>query len=232
MSLHSIRFPGESPAYREARDKLLQAETQLRKETERVAALRRQLPLGGAIAEDYIFEEGAADLNDSQSVQQVRLSELFAPGKDTLLVYSYMYSPKMQSPCTSCTSIIDSMNGAALHVTQRVNLVVVAKSPVERIRTVARSRGWRNLRLLSSANNAYNRDYHAESPEGSQLPILNVFARHDGGIRHFFATELLFLPPEPGQDRRHVDIIWPLWNLFDFTPEGRGTSWYPKLNYA
>lgn len=232
MSLHSIRFPGESAEYREARDKLLQAEAQLRANIEQVSALRRKLPPGGAVAEDYVFEEGARDLEDSKTVRPVRLSELFAPDKDTLLIYSYMYSAKMASPCTSCTSILDSMNGASPHVTDRVNLAVVAKSPIERIRTVARSRGWRNLRLLSSANNTYNRDYHAENPEGGQLPVLNVFTRRDGGIRHFFATELMFLPAEAGQDRRHVDLIWPLWNLFDLTPEGRGTNWYPKLSYA
>ena len=38
-------------------------------------------------------------------------------------------------------------------------------------------------------------------------------------------------PADPGQDARHVDMIWPLWNLFDFTPEGRGKDWHPKLFY-
>lgn len=232
MSLHSVRFPGESSQYRESRDKLLQAEAELRGRIEQVAALRRQLPPGGEIPEDYIFDEGPADLDAPQPTRQTHFSDLFHPGKDSLIVYSYMYSSQMKSPCTSCTSIIDSLNGAAAHVTQRVNLVVVAKSPIERIRAIARERHWRNLRLLSSANNTYNRDYHAETAEGNQLPVLNVFARRDGKIHHFFSTELLFLPPEPGQDRRHVDIIWPLWNLFDFAPEGRGTGWYPKLNYA
>jgi predicted dithiol-disulfide oxidoreductase (DUF899 family) len=232
MALHWTRFPGESSAYRESRDKLLQTEMELRKNIEQVAALRRHLPPGGELPEDYLFEEGAADLNDSQTVRQTRFSELFQTGKDALIVYSYMYSLKMQSPCTSCTSIIDSLNGASPHVNQRVNLVVIAKSPIARIRDVARSRNWRNLRLLSSANNSYNRDYHAEDADGSQLPVLNVFTRRNGKIQHFFATELLFLPPEAGQDRRHVDLIWPLWNLFDFTPDGRGTNWYPKLNYT
>ena len=232
MALHLTRFPGESSAYRESRDKLLQAEVELRKQIEQVAALRRELPPGGEIPEDYVFEEGAVDLNDRQTQKQTHLSGLFQPGKDTLMVYSYMYSPKMASPCTSCTSIIDSLNGASPHVNQRVNLVIEAKSPLERIREVARGRNWRNLRILSSANNNYNRDYHAETAEGNQLPVLNVFTRRDGKILHFFATELLFLPPEPGQDRRHVDLIWPLWNLFDFTPDGRGTNWYPKLNYT
>ncbi len=232
MSLHSIRFPGESDAYRAARNELLEAEIKLRRTIEEVAALRRQLPLGGAAPEDYLFEEGAADLADEQTIRAVRLSELFQPGKNTLAVYSFMYGPNMQAACPSCTSILDSLNGASPHVTQRINLAVVAKSPLARIRAFARQRGWNNLRLLSSANNTYNRDYLGELPNGSQMPSLNIFVRRDGGIYHFHNTELLFAPKEPGQDGRHVDQIWPLWNLLDFTPDGRGTDWYPKLSYT
>jgi predicted dithiol-disulfide oxidoreductase (DUF899 family) len=230
-SLHSIRFPGESPAYRDARDQLLLAEMALRKNIEEVAALRRELPLGGPIPEDYLFEEGSADINDSAGTRKTRLSELFSPGKDTLVIYSYMFGPQMQAPCVSCTSILDGLNGAAPHIRQRVNFAVVANSPIARIRETARGRGWNNLRLLSSANNTYNRDYHGESPKGDQLPSLNVFTRRDGKICHFYNTELLFAPPEKGMDGRHVDSIWPIWNMFDFTPEGRGTDWYPRLSY-
>jgi predicted dithiol-disulfide oxidoreductase (DUF899 family) len=28
-----------------------------------------------------------------------------------------------------------------------------------------------------------------------------------------------------------VDMIWPLWNLLDVTPAGRGKDWYPRLSY-
>jgi predicted dithiol-disulfide oxidoreductase (DUF899 family) len=230
-SLHSIRFPNETPEYREARDRLLHAEMALRKNIEEVAALRRNLPLGGTLPEDYAFEEGAPDLNDSTTVHKTRLSELFSPGKDTLVIYSYMLGPLMKAPCVSCTSILDGLNGSAPHIRQRVDFAVVAKSPLPRIREVARSRGWNNLRLLSSANNTYNRDYQGERPNGDQIPSLNVFVRRDGRIHHFFNTELFFAPPEPGMDGRHVDSIWPIWNMFDFTPEGRGKDWYPRLSY-
>lgn len=163
MSLHSTRFPGESSQYREARDRLLEAEMALRRNLESVAALRRQLPLGGQVPEDYVFEEGASDLNDRQTVRKVRMSELFEPGKTTLAIYSYMFGPDMKEPCTSCTSILDGLNGTAPHARQRINFVVVAKSPIQRIRDLARSRGWNNLRLLSSAGNTYNHDYMGET---------------------------------------------------------------------
>lgn len=229
--LHSIRFPGETDEYRQARDELLQAEIELRRQTEAVAILRRQLPLGGAIKEDYVFEEGATDPADLNTRQSVQLSALFSEGKDCLILYSFMFGPEMKQACPSCTSILDGLNGSAPHVAQRVNIAVVAKSPLERIRAFAQQRGWRNLRLLSSAHNSYNTDYHGETPDGHQIPSLNVFVRRHGKIYHAYNTELLFAPSEPGQHPRHVDAIWPVWNLFDFTPEGRGTDWGPKLVY-
>ena len=108
---------------------------------------------------------------------------------------------------------------------------MVARSPILRIREFARGRGWTNLRLLSSAGNTYNRDYHGETPDGGQMPMLNVFTRRGGKVHHFYGTELLYAPTEPGRDPCHVDLVWPLWNMLDFTPEGRGMDWYPALEY-
>ena len=224
MSVHTIRFPNESAAYRAERDKLLEAEMGLRRQVEEVAALRRTLPLGGEVKEDYEFDEVGGGT--------VRLSELFADGKDTLMLYSFMYGPEMKAPCVMCTSILDALEGEAPHVVQRVNFAVVAKSPAERIEKFARPRGWRNLRLLSSSRNTYNRDYQGEDANADQTPSMNVFARRDGRIRHFWNSELLFAPTEEGEDSRHVDMIWPLWNMFDMTPEGRGEDWYPRLRYS
>jgi predicted dithiol-disulfide oxidoreductase (DUF899 family) len=230
-NLHPFRFPGESDSYRSNRDELLQAEIDLRRRVEEVAALRRKLPLGGEIPEDYVFEEGAADLDDAQTVRPVSLTQLFHPGKDTLAVYSFMFGPNMKAACPMCASIIDGLNATSVNATQRMNLAVVAKSPLERIRSFARGRGWNRMRLLSSANNNYNRDYYGENAEGGQQPSLNIFVRRGGKIRHFWHSELVLVPSDAGQNQRHVDMIWPLWNLLDFTPEGRGVDWYPSLSY-
>jgi predicted dithiol-disulfide oxidoreductase (DUF899 family) len=243
--MSDARFPGESTEYREARDRLLDAEVELRRAIEAVAAERRQLPPGGEVPEDYVFEEAGED----GSAREVRLSELFAPGKDTLVIYSFMFPrnpaddrpgpadgetsrlPLEETPCASCTSIIDSLDGAAPHAGQRINLAVVAKSPLPRILAFAEERGWHRVRLLSSARNNYNRDYLAETEEGQQMPILNVFVRDGERIRHFWASELMFADSDPGEEPRHVDLIWPLWHLFDTGPEGRGPDWEPALRY-
>ena len=229
-SLHAVRFPCESAAYRQARDDLLLAEMTLRGQIEAVAAQRRALPVGGAVAEDYVFDEGAPGLDGAGAVRRVRLSEIFEAGKPSLIAYSFMYGPDMKTACPMCTAMLDSLNGSAAHVAQRANLVVIAKSPIQRIRAFARERGWNRLRLLSSAGNSYNRDYHGETAAGSQIPALNVFARRGTTVHHYYNTELLFAANEAGQDPRHVDLIWPLWNLFDLIPEGRGADWRPKLD--
>jgi predicted dithiol-disulfide oxidoreductase (DUF899 family) len=227
---HSFRFPGESNSYRHARNQLLQAEIDLRRRVEEVAALRRQLPVGGEIPEDYIFDEGPVDLNDSTRTK-VSLSQLFQPGLDTLALYSFMLGPKMKAACPMCSSIIDALNATAVHASQRISLAVVAKSPLERLRSFALERGWSRLRLLSSSGNNYNRDYYGENAEAGQQPSLNVFVRRGGKIHHSWHSELLLIPAEGGQNQRHVDMIWPLWNLLDLTPEGRGSDWYPSLTY-
>jgi predicted dithiol-disulfide oxidoreductase (DUF899 family) len=239
----AIRFPGESDEYRRARNQLLESEIELRRAIERVAAQRRALPPGGVVPEDYVFEAAADGA-------QVRLPELLGPGQDTLVIYSFMFPrwsgdtragpatgetaglPLAETPCPSCTSILDSLDGAAPHLAHFLSLVVVAKSDPARIRDFARDRGWRHLRLLSSRNSNYNRDYHAEGPDGEQAPILNVFTRDDGGLRHRWATELMFAPRGDGEEPRHVDLIWPIWNVLDLTPSGRGSdSSFPALQY-
>jgi predicted dithiol-disulfide oxidoreductase (DUF899 family) len=240
----SVRFPGETAEYRAARNHLLEQEIALRRTMEAVAQARRALPPGGIVAQDYVFQglgvDGAPAL--------VKLSELFAPGKDSLAIYNFMF-PRSASdprpgpttgatallkleegPCPSCTALLDQLEGAAEHASQRLNLAVVARAPLSRLLAFATERGWRRLRLLSSAGNSYDRDYFGETEDGSQMPMLNVFHREaDGVIRHFWGAELLYAPPDPGQDYRHVGTIEPLWNLFDLTPEGRGTDWDEQL---
>ena len=240
-----IRFPGESAEYRAARDLLLEQEIELRRAMEAVAVARRRLPPGGMVPDYYAFQGLGMDGHPVD----VRLSELFAPGKDSLVIYSMMFPrdpgderpgpqrgqtallPLAEGPCPSCTALLDQLEGAAEHVSQRVNLAVAGKAPLQRILAFADERGWRRLRLLSSARTTYNRDYFAETAEGHQRPMLNVFHRDGETIRHFWASELFYAPTEPGQDPRHVGTIEPLWNLYDLTPAGRGTDWDEQLSY-
>lgn len=242
----SVTFPGESAEYRAAREQLLEREIELRRAMEAVAAARRELPQGGVVPEDYVFDGLGADGNPTK----VRLSELFGPGKDSLVIHSFMFprdpgddrpgpasgqTARLElhdGPCPSCVALLDQLDGAAEHAGQLVNLAVVAKAPLERVVTFGEERGWRRLRLLSSSGNTYNRDYHAETDEGAQRPMLTVFHRAGGVVRHFWSSELFYAPAEPGQDPRHVGTIEPVWNLFDLTPEGRPVEWDEQLRYS
>lgn len=235
-----VTFPGESAEYRGARNRLLQQEIELRRAMEAVAEARRRLPPGGVVPEDYVFATAVGD---------VRLSELFTAGHDTLVVYNFMFPrdrtddrpgprhgrsallPLLESPCPSCTALLDQLEGAAEHVAPLVDLVVSAKAPIGRVLAFAEERGWRRLRLVSSLGNSFARDYLGETEEGDQRPMLNVFRRDGSTVRHFWGSELFYAPTEPGQDPRHVGTIEPVWNLLDLTPAGRPPRWDEQLTY-
>ena len=225
--LHQLSYPNESAEYRRRRDELLRQEIALRESLEQLAALRRQLPPGGVLKEDYVFDE----LVDNKPAK-TNFSTLFDEGKNTLLVYNFMYAAGDKLPCPACNSMIDGLNGSARHIRDKVNFVVVARAPIEKFVEWGESRGWTNLRLLSSTNNSYNHDYFGESEDGSQqMPVMNVFHKNSGEIHHTYGTEMLFTAPAEHQHPRHADLFWPIWNLFDLTPEGRGPGWFPKHDY-
>lgn len=219
-------FPNESGGYRKARNELLEAEIDLRRQTEKVAEMRRKLPLGGRVNEDYVFT-GA-------NGKKIKFSELFAKGKDTLVLYSMMFDPSWDEPCPMCNSIVDGLNGNARQITQKINLAVIGKAPIEKLIAYAKKTGWDHIQIISSFDTTYNEDYLAEE-NGEQQPMMNVFVKkkdlpagRQGGIYHTWGSELSLTPPEPNQDPRAIDIIWPLWNVLDLTPQGR-EDFYPEI---
>ncbi len=241
-----ITFPNESQEYRAAREKLLQKEIELRRAMEDVAVARRALPKGGMVPQDYVFD----GLGPNGKPARIKLSELFAPGKDSLIVYSMMFPRHPQEkrdvatggeiakltredqPCPSCTALLDQFDGAVGHLEAAgFNFAVVGKTALDNMIALGRDRGWVNMRLLSSVGNSFNRDYHAEAEDGAQLPVLSVFCRDADGIRHFWSSELGFAPSEPGQDPRAIGTCEILWNLMDFTAEGR-PDWNEQLQYG
>lgn len=219
---NAIRFPNESAEYRRARQALLVEEIELRRHIERVAEQRRALPAGGEVPKNYAFigESGP-----------VTLSDLFGD-KQTLVTYSYMFGPQRERPCPMCTSLLGAWNGEARDIEQRVGLAVIARSPIEKLVAFKKERGWRDLKLYSDPSGEFSRDYFAISPDGSDDAGLNVFTRRDGKIRHFWSGEMGFDQADPGQDPRGAPDLMPIWTVLDCVPEGRGTDWYPKLDYA
>lgn len=216
----SMTFPNESADYRAARTRLLEAEAELRQRTEDVAALRRALPPGGEVPEDYEFRRTGG--------QTTRMSDLFATAQDTLAIYSFMLGPTATAPCPMCAAFVDALDGNAPHIRARLSLQVVISGSPAQAEALANGRGWRNIVPLSVTGSSYNRDYHGEAPDGSQWPMLNVFQRREGIIRHFWSSELL--GREWDNHPRHMDPAWPLWTFLDWSPAGRG-DFFPALDY-
>jgi len=206
--MNEPRYPNETQEYRDARDALLRDEQELVEKAKAVAAKRRALPPGGLLKEDYVIQWAT----DGKVGQRVKFSELFGD-KNTLLLYSFMFGPNWDNPCLSCTSLMDGFDRSWYQVSRHAAFAGIAKAPAERINAWARQRGWSQIRLLSGFQSPFQADYKCQADsDDMQLPVMHVFRKHDGKIRHFWATEAR---------SNHVDTVWPYWNLMDFTPEGR-----------
>jgi predicted dithiol-disulfide oxidoreductase (DUF899 family) len=206
--MSELRYPNESREYREARESLLRHEQELVEKVKSVAAERRKLPPGGELKEDYVFQWA----NEGKVGQPVKFSELFGD-KTTLLLYSFMFGPNWDNPCTSCTSLVDGFDRTWYQVSRDAAFVAIAKAPAGRIDAWARQRGWSQIPLVSGFESTYQADYKCQGDtDDMQWPVMHVFRKQAGKILHFWGTE---------STSNHLDTVWVYWNLMDFTPEGR-----------
>jgi len=218
----------ESPEYIAQRDQLRLAEIELMHHQEKVAEMRRQLPQGPEI-QDYVFEEGPADLHAGDSpVRTVRMSQLFTAADRALVIYHFMFGKKNTKPCPMCTAWIDCMNGIAHHLAQNVDLAIVAAADPATVRAHARARGWNKLRLLSAGTNSFKYDLGSEDRDGGQDSEVSVFVQDHGKIRHFYSSHPRM---SPEIKERGIDLLNPIWNILDLTPHGRG-DFYASLAYG
>ncbi len=217
----SHRHPSESPAYAKIRDELLEAEIALRDQRERVAELRRSLPLDTP-TQDEVFEEIA-----SGERRAVKLSELFRDPDKPLILMHFMYGGAQTSPCPMCTLFADGYDGAIPHLEQRANFAVLVAGDVGAFADYADSRGWRNLRLVSAKDSGVKRDLGFETPDGAQIPGVSVYRRNaDGDVVHFYSQSAFV----PDRGFRMMDLLSPVWHFLDLTPEGRG-DFMPSASY-
>jgi predicted dithiol-disulfide oxidoreductase (DUF899 family) len=134
-----------------------------------------------------------------------------------------------------CTLWIDGINGAAHHIAQNIDLAIVAAADPATFRAHARSRGWDNLRLVSGGDSTFKYDFGGENQDGGQDSALSVFTKAaNGEIRHFYTCHPKMAPDT---NERGIDLLVPVYNMLDYTPQGRG-GWYasfaypPKVNTA
>lgn len=215
-------FPGESGAYRDARQALLVDEIEFRRQMTRLTEKRRALPPGPVIEKDYRFKD-ANGLN-------LGLIDLFGD-HNTLVTYFWMFGPQRERPCPMCTNWLGAVEGNAIDIKQRVSFKILGRSPVERQLAFAAERGWHDLDFVQTVGDDYANDLNLIDDKGSESPAMTVFQRDGDQVRLFWASEMSMDMADPGQDPRDAPDIASLWSILDLTPEGRGTDWYPKLSY-
>ena len=221
------KFGNETGEFSPSANELIESEINLRRQIEEVAAESHALPIEGKIIEDYVFEEK----DEAGITRQIKLSDLFESGKNSLMIYSIRFSDKGKPLYPACSSIADGINGMVFYAEQKVKIVIVGNASIDRLNDWSKSNGWNNLHLLSSAKNNYGSNYNGDNKKKNQRPILNVFRKTEDGIYHFYSTELLFAPKEKELKRNDADTIWPLWNLFDVIPDEIGANWNLNLSY-
>jgi len=215
-------FPGESEEYRAARTALLENEIEFRRHMTRLTEQRQALPPGPIIRKNYRFKD--------ENAFEVGLADLFGD-KDTLVTYFWMFGPQRERPCPMCTNLLGALNGNAQDIKQRVALKILGRSSVERQFLFAQERGWRDLNFVQTIGDDYANDLGLLGENNREDPALIVFKRDGDKVRLFWAAEMTAEMADPGQDPRVAPDIASLWSVLDLTPGGRGTDWYPKLNY-
>jgi predicted dithiol-disulfide oxidoreductase (DUF899 family) len=226
-TFRQTNLKNESKDYLTKREELRLAEIQLMEHRERVAAMRRDLP-PGALVTDYEFLEGPADLNaGDEPIRTTRLSQLFTAADRPLVIYHLMYGKKQTKPCPMCTLWTDGYSGITQHLTRNIDFAIVAAAEPKALRDYARTRSWGRLRLLSAGTSTFKYDLGSEGTDGAQDSCISVFTKDAGGVRHQYSAHPRM---GPAVQQRGIDLLTPLWNLLDLTPQGRG-DWYPSVAY-
>lgn len=216
--MSALRYPNESREYRDARELLLKDEQELVEKVKSVAERRRNLPLGGRLKENYVFQRA----NEGKVGGEREILGAVC-GQNTTLLYSFMYGPNWDHPCSSCTLLVDGFDRTWYQVTQGATFVAIAKAPAARINAWAKQRGWSQIAMVSGGGSAYQADYKCQGDsDDMQWPMMHVFRERDGKIYRFWESEL---------PMNHVDTVWAYRNLMDFTPEGWPDIPTPPQNF-
>ncbi|GAB5367456.1 hypothetical protein AAMO2058_001231700 [Amorphochlora amoebiformis] len=205
-----------------ARKQLLEEEKRLGREMLSLAKKRQQLPWR-EVSEDYKFE--------GVDGKKVNFSDLFKHSSNTLVVYHFMFDPEWSKGCCACSCWADCLNGCFPHISQRCDIVLVAKANNPKLADFVKSKGW-SIPAYSSFGSKFNRDFQVEftSEEikskkkgynfgssaftyAKQAPGMSVFQKHEGKVYHTYSTY------GPG-----LVTVNAMFGVIDMTPAGRDES--------
>jgi predicted dithiol-disulfide oxidoreductase (DUF899 family) len=118
---------------------------------------------------------------------------------------------------------MDGFDRAWYSVSQDMAFAAIAKATPEQIDAFARERGWSQIPLVSGHASPFQADYLCQDEnDDMQRPVMLSFVKRGGKIHLTWATEIM---------NNHVDTVWPYWNLFDFTPQGRPNRATPPQRF-
>ena len=201
----------------------LQKEKALTRQRDQLSAERRRLPWV-AVSQPYVFDapEGRRTLAD-----------LFG-GCSQLVIYHFMYGPKWEEGCPSCSMAAEHLDANVVHLAQRdVALAVVSRAMLPQIESFKARMGW-HFPWVSSHNNDFNRDFHVSFTEQEmaagqyynfgtrdfprdEAPGLSVFSKDENG--HIYRTFSTFA--------RGAEWLLGVYSYLDLVPKGRNEAGLP-----
>jgi predicted dithiol-disulfide oxidoreductase (DUF899 family) len=199
-----------------ARVALLEQEKELTRQSDRVNALRRRLPMV-KLEKPYEFEgpEG-----------KVSLQDVFA-GQRQLIVYHFMFGPEQEAGCPGCTGFVDSLGDLSLLDKRDTRFVLVSRAPLAKLEAYRAQHGW-DVPWYSSFGSDFNYDFHVSfSPESMAKDNTYNFRErtsHGAGESHGLSVYFRL-----GDDVYHtysayargVENLVHSYTLLDVTPYGR-----------
>ena len=210
---HPVVSPDQ---WQTARAVLLQKEKEFTKARDALSRERRALPWE-KVEKPYVFEGP----NGPES-----LSDLFA-GKSQLVVYHFMFNPKDDAGCPSCSFWADHYDGMTVHLGQRdVSFVVISRAPVAKIAAFKQRMGWK-FKWLSSGTTSFNYDYRVSfTPADSEQPVYNVGTLVPGmldreGLSVFTKDSSGAVFRTYSTFARGIDMINGTYQILDLVPKGR-----------
>ena len=210
---HPVVSPDQ---WQTARAVLLQKEKEFTKARDALSRERRALPWE-KVEKPYVFEGP----NGPES-----LSDLFA-GKSQLVVYHFMFNPKDDAGCPSCSFWADHYDGMTVHLGQRdVSFVVISRAPLAKIAAFKQRMGW-TFKWLSSGNNSFNYDFRVSfTPADSEKPVYNVGTLVPGmpdreGLSVFTKDSSGAVFRTYSTFARGIDMINGTYQILDLVPKGR-----------
>ena len=218
----------------------LEQEIELRRNMEAVAVARRRVAPGGAAPAGLRFHGSRAQM---AARAEVRLSEMFAPGRDSLVIYSMMI-PRVefvgttararqagtkkgggaQGPCPSCTAFLDQ---SGRRRRQRRASTSISRSP-ERRQLSALLNFAAERRLAGTCAFCLGRKPPITATTRprppTQQPMLTCSTVME---THSWGSDASHAYPGKIPATRHSRTAL---NLYDLTPEGRGIDWDEQLS--